>query len=101
MKKIKMVFQARDRRICHHMKMQTLRLSKNDNARANTVLFWCKKRLGTLWGFPVDQSCLTASEAKAVLQRFVDIDKRYVSEIPDIANQNIERWNGMIQSIAD
>jgi hypothetical protein len=74
-------------------------LVKNDNT--DKYSFGVKKDFGTLWGFPVDQSCLTASEAKAVLQRFVDIDKRYISEIPDIANQNIDRWNGMIQSIAD
>ena len=74
-------------------------LVNNDNT--GKYSFGVKKDFGTLWGFPVDQSCLTASEAKAVLQRFVDIDKRYISEIPDIANQNIDRWNGMIQSIAD
>lgn len=69
-------------------------LVKNDRTKKHS--FGLKQDFGTLYGFPVSQSCLTTGETKETLQRFIDIDERYISEIPDIANQNIKRWQDMI-----
>lgn len=52
---------------------------------------------GSLYGFPVNQSCLTSEEAKDVLQDFIEIDKKY-KEYP-FSLENISRWENMILNI--
>lgn len=72
-------------------------LVKNDDTK--TYDYGVKEDFGTLYGFPVDQSCLTAPEAIDLLQRFIKIDTSYIDSLGDIARTNISRWSDMIQAI--
>ena len=68
------------------------------NNDTNKYSFGVRNDFGSLCGFPVDQSCLTADEARNVLDRFIEIDKQY-SECP-FSDTNIKRWKNMISNIA-
>ena len=72
-------------------------LVQNDNTKKYS--FGLSGDFGTLFGFPVDQSCLQADEAKERLTAFIEIDKSYIDTLGDIAKNNIERWNNMLEVI--
>lgn len=72
-------------------------LVQNDNTKKYS--YGLRREFGTLYGFPVNQSCLTTDEAKEMLSAFVNIDKSYLDSLGDIAQENINRWNGMLKAI--
>ena len=55
---------------------------------------------GSFLGFPVTQSCLSAPEALHRLDAFIDIDKKYLPNLGNIAVENIARWEKMKEAIA-
>lgn len=54
---------------------------------------------GTLFGFPVDQSCLSLEKLKEILGNFLRIDKEYIDTLGEIAKENIKRWEDMFLSV--
>jgi hypothetical protein len=70
---------------------------KNDNT--NKYSFGLKRDFGTLYGFPINQSCLTLAEIKKQLNAFIRIDKEYIPHLGEYAIENINRWNDMIASL--
>lgn len=70
-------------------------LVQNNNTKKYS--FGVKNDFGSLYGFPVNQSCLTSEEAKDQLRRFIEIDKQYINY--PFANVNINRWENMILNI--
>ena len=71
-------------------------LVQNDSTKVFD--FGLKRDFGTLYGFPVNQSCLTLEELKKQLQNFIKIDKKYLSELGKHAEENINRWEKMIKA---
>ena len=47
------------------------------NVSSGDYSFGLKRDFGTLFGFPVDKSCLTVEEAKSVLLGFIGIDEKF------------------------
>jgi len=74
-------------------------LVQNDNTKKYS--FGLIRDFGTLYGFPVNQSCLQADEANEMLNTFITIDESYIDTIGDIAKVNIERWKNMLKVIAN
>jgi hypothetical protein len=72
-------------------------LVQNDNTKEYS--FGLVRDFGTLFGFPVNQSCLQADEAKEQLTAFIKIDESYIDTLGDIAKVNIERWKNMLEVI--
>ena len=72
-------------------------LVQNDNS--SKYSYGLKSDFGTLYGFPVNQSCLTDEEAKDILLAFIEIDKGYIDTLGDIAKNNIKRWTDMLDAI--
>jgi hypothetical protein len=72
-------------------------LVQNDNTKKYS--YGLKSDFGTLYGFPVNQSCLNTEEVKAILYAFVEIDKKYLDSLGEIAEVNIKRWNNMLEAI--
>lgn len=71
-----------------------------ENDETQEYSFGVKRDFGTLYGFPVNQSCLNTEEANEILYSFVDIDKKYLDSLGEIAEVNIKRWNNMLEAIA-
>ena len=57
--------------------------------------FGSKNDFGTLYGFPVNQSCLTKEEIIDTLKSFIEIDNKY-SDI----NNTAKVWNNMIKILS-
>ena len=73
-------------------------LVQNDNTK--NYSFGLTSDFGTLYGFPVNQSCLTLTELKKQLNAFIQIDKKYCKECPhDSFRENIKRWHNMIKAV--
>lgn len=72
-------------------------LVQNDNTKKYS--YGLKRDFGTLYGFPVNQSCLTKEEAIDMLNVFIDIDKKYIDTLGKIAENNIKRWSNMLEKI--
>ena len=47
------------------------------NDKTSTISFGTADCFGSLFGFPVDQSCLTKDEALSILRDWIEIDKGY------------------------
>ena len=47
------------------------------NNRNKLYSFGLKKDFGSLYGFPVNQSCLNKDECISILKQFIEIDKKY------------------------
>lgn len=62
---------------------------ENDNDKF--ISFGLKRDFNTLFGFPVNWSCLTSDEAISMLTKFVSIDKKH--------NINQNPWQSMIAAI--
>lgn len=60
--------------------------------------FGMTRDFGTLCGFPVNWSCLNLNELVDILTRLIDVDKKYISELGEIAENSINRWKSMIDS---
>lgn len=69
------------------------------NDETKKYSFGLTRDFGTLYGFPVNQSCLTLDELKKQLQAFIKIDKKYLSELGKYAEENIARWENMIKAV--
>lgn len=73
-------------------------LVQNDNTKQYS--FGLTRDFDTLFGFPINQSCLTLEELKMQLNAFIEIDKKYYKECPhDFFSENIERWQNMIKAV--
>lgn len=70
------------------------------NDKTKKYSYGLRRDFGTLYGFPVNQSCLNMEEAKKMLNAFVEIDTSYLGSLGEIAQENINRWNGMLKAIA-
>jgi len=66
------------------------------NDRTGKYSFGLERDFGTLFGFPVNQSCLIIDELMEILNDFIRIDTSYIESIGDIAIKNISRWKNMI-----
>lgn len=69
-------------------------LVQNDNTKKYS--YGLKREFGTLYGFPVDQSCLSKEEAIDILNLFINIDELYIESLGEIAKNNICRWKNML-----
>ena len=67
-------------------------LVQNDNTKKYS--FGLSRDFGTLFGFPVNQSCLSAKKLKLQLLAFIEIDKKYNN-----VNQTQEIYEAMLQAI--
>lgn len=75
-------------------------LVQNDNTK--NYSFGLTRDFNTLYGFPVNQSCLTLAELKKQLNAFVRIDKKHFKECPnDWFIENITRWENMIKAVSE
>ena len=72
-------------------------LVQNDNTKKYS--YGLNGDFGTLYGFPVNQSCLSAEETKEMLNAFVEIDKKYLDSLGEIAETNVKRWESMLEAI--
>lgn len=72
-------------------------LVMNDDTKKYS--FGLRRDFGTLYGFPVNQSCLTYQEVIKQLNAFIKIDTRYLPDLGEIAQHNIDRWQDMINSV--
>lgn len=72
-------------------------LVQNDTSKLFS--FGLKCDFGTLYGFPVNQSCLTLKECNQQLRAFIRIDKSYLDSSGKIAEQQIERWQNMLKAL--
>lgn len=72
-------------------------LVMNDDTK--NYSFGLTRDFGTLYGFPVNQSCLTLDECKKQLNAFIKIDKKYLNSLGEIAEKNIERWQNMLKAL--
>lgn len=72
-------------------------LVQNDNTKKYS--YGLRRDFGSLYGFPINQSCLTIDEAKEMLSAFVEIDKSYLDSLGYIAKENIDRWKNMLKAI--
>ena len=70
-------------------------LVQNDNTKKYS--YGLKKDFGSFYGFPVNQSCLTKEEAINMLNLFINIDESYIDSLGEIAENNIKRWNNMLE----
>ncbi len=70
---------------------------QNDDTKKYS--FGLKRDFGTLYGFPVNQSCLTMQEIKRQLKAFIKIDQKYLDSLGKYAEKNIQRWEDMIASV--
>ena len=57
--------------------------------------FGLRNDFGTLYGFPVNQSCLTKEETIDILKIFIEIDNKY-SDI----NNTAKVWGNMIKILS-
>ena len=76
-------------------------LVQNDSTK--NFSFGTSDSFNTLYGFGVNQSCLTKSEAIAELQRWISIDKKY-PDLREIERQylgytSIDQWESMISAL--
>lgn len=70
------------------------------NDETKKYSFGLTKDFGTLFGFPINQSCLTLDELKEQLNAFIKIDEKYHAECPDNwFIENITRWQNMIKAV--
>lgn len=53
----------------------------------------------TLYGYPVNWSSLTASEAVRILNNLVKIDTDFLPSLGEISQGNIDRWNRMAAAV--
>lgn len=58
--------------------------------------FGLAKDFDTLYGFPVNWSCLNLDQLVDLLSRFILIDEKHARELGrKISKKNIQRWQGM------
>ena len=72
-------------------------LVMNDDTKKYS--FGLNRDFGSLYGFPVNQSCLTIKELKKQLNAFIKIDNKYISSLGEYAEKNIKRWQNMIKAV--
>ena len=63
------------------------------NVNTKKLSFGIVQDFGSFYGFPVNQSCLTEIECLKVLERFIEIDKKYDNR------GTLETWESMINVI--
>lgn len=83
----------------------TYNLVMNDDT--STFSFGLKRDFGTLYGYPVDWSCLTAKEAIRVLNDLIKLSKKHLAENKALGfdilvadnKHHIMRYQNMIKAI--
>ena len=58
--------------------------------------FGLRNDFGNLYGFPVNQSCLTKEETIDILKIFIEIDNKY-----DDINNTAKVWDNMIKILSE
>lgn len=53
---------------------------------------------GTTYGFPVNCSCLNLNKLIDILDTLIEIDKKYISQLGELSEKNIVRWERMIEA---
>lgn len=66
------------------------------NMNTNKYSFGVESDFKSLYGFPVNQSCLTLDEAKQRLKSFIKIDKQY--NLP-AAYSTLDIYEGMLKAL--
>lgn len=61
------------------------------NKKDKYYSFGLTRDFGTLYGFPINQSCLTKEKCIDLLKRFIEIDKKYNN-----ATQTMQIYKNMI-----
>lgn len=61
------------------------------NKKGKYYSFGLTRDFGTIYGFPVNQSCLTKEKCIDLLERFIEIDKKY-----NDANKTMQIYKNMI-----
>lgn len=74
------------------------------NVETKVFSFGVCENFGTLYGFPVNWSCLTKDQAIERLNNMIRIDKQY-SELEEVYKQqfgytNVEQWQAMIEAVS-
>ena len=69
-------------------------LVKNDSTK--NYSFGLKRDFGTLFGFPINQSCLSKEECINRLNSFVEIDKKY-----NDVNHTIAIYENMLNALKE
>lgn len=74
-----------------------------ENCETKAISFGMCDCFNTLYGFPVDWSCLTRPRAIAIISNLVGIDTKY-PELRELERQQfgytiIDQWNSMIDAL--
>lgn len=76
-------------------------LVQNDNTKK--ISFGLRRDFGTLFGFPVNWSCLTVDEAKDLLELLINVDNKYPEVQAHYKEQvgysEAEIYRGMIDAL--
>ena len=76
-----------------------------ENAKTKEISFGLERDFGTLYGFPVDWSCLSRDKAESILNGLIRIDsKPEYKTLRDIEKEatgktQIDQWQEMIAAI--
>lgn len=68
------------------------------NDETELFSFGMTRDFGTLCWFPVNWSCLNLNELIDILNRLIEIDQKYISQLGELSEKNINRWQCMIDS---
>ena len=69
---------------------------KEFNGKYGAYSFGTKDCFNSLYGSPVDWSCLHKEKAIEVLKGIIGVEQQYLPTLGEIAEKNIIRWQGMI-----
>lgn len=74
------------------------------NVETKVFSFGVCENFGTLYGFPVNLSCLTKDQVIDMLNNMIQVDKQY-RELEEVYKQqfgytNVEQWQAMIEAVS-
>lgn len=69
------------------------------NDQTSKYSFGMVKCFNTLYGFPVNWSCLHKEKAIDVLNGLIGVEQKHLPELGEYAETNIIRWRGMINAL--
>lgn len=73
--------------------------NKEFNGEYGAYSFGQKDCFNSLYGFPVNWSCLHKTEAIDELNRIIGIELKYIPTLGELAIKNIARWQAMINAL--
>lgn len=75
-----------------------------ENAETKAISFGMSNCFNTLYGFPVNWSCLTKEQAGDVLRALIAIDEKYPElrqlELEQFGYTQIDQWKHMIDALS-